>query len=129
MRLSEAVANALVRKRASRRKIAVLDPAPQFLGRAAPDVAADVRLGADLEAEPDEFVGSKAVVFHRAAPVEVHALGAMGSRPNTVAPVIVVGKASIRPAKHRHAKFTKILDNLFSVAIDVRKSRSFGPPT
>jgi hypothetical protein len=47
---------------------------------------------------------------------------------DAVAPVIVVGEAASGPAEYGDAKFAKIVDCGFAVAIDVRDGRIFSDP-
>src|SRR5262249_54451023 len=79
-------------------------------------------------AQSYEFMGAKTIVFNIAAPVDVDALGALPNRSNPIAPVVIVGKTSAWPSQHRNAKFAKVFNSLFAIAIDVRNRRGLADP-
>ena len=94
----------------------------------APHVAADVRLAAQLVAQPHELVGAKAVVLDHAAPVGVdHAL-AVCLRADAVLPVVLVGKAAARPAQVGNVQLLECLDYGLVVAMDVGNGGLFSHP-
>src|SRR5665213_1359813 len=71
---------------------------------------------------------AEAVVLDVAAPVGVHALGALGGRTDAVAPVIIVGEAAAGPAEHGHAKFLEVIDRGAANAVDVGHRRVLADP-
>jgi hypothetical protein len=60
--------------------------------------------------------------------MNVHSLGALLHWPYAVAPVVIVGITSSRPAQHRHTKFFEVLDSLLSVSVDIGNGRFLPDP-
>ena len=63
-----------------------------------------------------------------AAPVDIERSRPLVARPDPVAPVIIVGKATARPAKNRNVKLLKSLKNVFEVSSLVWNSRVWTDP-
>ena len=118
-RLLRAVGAPFVRKRAAARIIAVLDPVAELLGRAAPHVAGQIRLGAETAAEPDELMSAEAVVFDVVSPVYVDRFRTPPLGPDPVAPVIIVGETAARPSQHGQSQLAEVVDGLFAIAVDI----------
>src|ERR1700679_1688747 len=59
---------------------------------------------------------------------EISSTRAVGSRTNSVAPIIAVSKASARKTNHRRLDLLHLVDQLFPNATDVRNLRVFSNP-
>src|SRR5580658_26847 len=101
-RLRRSVGGALIGESAARWVIAIFDPIAKLGGRAAADVAGEIRLSANFFAEADELMKAEAVVLDVFAPVHVHALRTPGA--DAVAPMIIVGEAAAGPAEDGDAE-------------------------
>src|SRR5215813_566168 len=73
-------------------------------------------------------MGAETVVLNVAAPMNVDSLRALRVWSNPVAPVIVISKASSRPAQNGNTEFAKIFNRLFTIAVDVRNGGIFANP-
>ncbi|MNW56105.1 hypothetical protein D3C74_338080 [compost metagenome] len=101
----------------------VFHPFRHFLNRSAAHVAVDVWLTFQHGAQLHEFMGSKMVVLHRAAPVRVNHPFAAFARTDAILPVIFIGKTTARPAQYRHLNFLKRFHNIIADALGVRNRR------
>src|SRR5690606_26718439 len=95
----------------------VLPPLRRLLRRAGADVDGDIGVRADLLQEIHELVRAEGVRFDHAAPIWVQRRGSLFSRPDALAPVILVRKASARPANVRDAQR---LERRYDVITDAR---------
>ena len=126
--LATAVGRALVGEGGrSCRRVAVLDPLLEFLGRASPDVGGEIRLHAAELAEPHELVGAELIRLGLLAPA-TESPGAFRGRSDPVAPVILVGEATARPSDDHRPELLHVLDELESDAVDVGHLRTPADP-
>ncbi len=71
---------------------------------------------------------AETAVLNVTSPMNVHSLGALLQRRDAVAPVVIVGITSARPAQHRHTKLFEVLDSLLPVSINIGNGRFLPDP-
>src|SRR5215467_16339771 len=71
---------------------------------------------------------AKTIVFYITTPMDIDALGALRERSDSITPVVIVGEASSRPSQNRDTQFTKVLNSLFTITVDVGNRRSLADP-
>ena len=106
-------------------KCHIFNPLRHLLYGTASHISVDIGLTSDLTAELKELVGTKAVILDNAAPVGVDHLLAAFLRTDTVLPVILIRKASARPAQNRNLYFFQRLDNIRTHSVHIRNLRMF----
>ena len=101
----------------------ILYPLRHLLYRAASDIAVDVCLTAQLTAQLEKFMCTKAVVLYDSAPVRIdHFLTGL-LRTYAVSPVILVCEASARPAKYRNLHLLECLYYIVPHTVRIRDVR------
>src|SRR5882762_6278072 len=71
---------------------------------------------------------TKTIVLNITTPMDVDPFRSLRVRPDTVTPVVIVGKTTARPAQDRDAQLAKIFNSEFPVAVDVRDRRVLAHP-
>ena len=101
-------------------KCHIFNPLRHLLYGTASHISVDIGLTSDLTAELKKLVGTEAVVLDNAAPVGVNHLLAAFLRTDTVLPVILIRKASARPAQYRNFDIFQCFNNIGTHSIHVR---------
>ena len=132
-RFGVAISSALIGQgRRTGWRIAVFDPLIKLLGGQAAEVGREVGLSADKFAEASEFDCAKRIGFVSLGPAairvgrpllrvdpEVRTTGSFVARTDAIAPIVLIGKTTARPANHAGFDFTKGLNEFFAEAVDV----------
>src|SRR6266568_3295757 len=95
--LRRAVLCALIGESAARRHVTVFDPIPQFVWRAAPDIPSEIWFRTEQAAQSNKFMRAETSIFDVAAPMDIHPLGPLPHRTDTVSPVVIVCETPARP--------------------------------
>ena len=106
----------------------IFHPLGHFFHASATYVSTDVRFTSQHFAQIQEFMRTETVIFHGTPPIVVDHARTFITRPNTVHPVVFIGKASSRPTEHRHFQGFQRLEHVFTIPVDVRYRRIFSHP-
>ena len=106
----------------------VLYPLGHLFDGSTTHIATDIRFAAQQFAEVQELMGAKRVVLDGASPVVVSQGGALFPGTYAVHPVVVVGKASSRPAQYGYLQCFQCVEDVFSISLDIRNRRVFTHP-
>src|SRR6478736_5812513 len=101
----------------------VFKPIGGFGWRTGSHVDRQIRLGAYLLYEVHEFMRAESVWLDDAAPIGIQGGRPLVARPNAIAPVILVGEASARPAHVGHLDSLEGLDHVVANPTRVRNLR------
>ena len=90
----------------------VLKPLASFLRRAGADVDGHIRRTPDLLDEIHELIGAESIRIDNIAPCRIHGGGTLVARSDSLAPVVLVRKATPGPADVGHIKFPQCRDHV-----------------
>ena len=121
--LRMAILRAQIRHRGNTVERHVLNPFRHLLHSSAAQVPVHIGLASQLGAQLHKLMGTEAVVLHDTAPVRVDHLLAVLLRANPVLPVVLIRKASARPAKNRNADLLQRFHHIASHPIYIRNLR------
>ena len=92
----------------------ILYPLRHLLHRSASDISINICLTAKLTAKFKKLMRTEAVVLYDSAPVRVDHFLSVFLRTDAILPMILVCKASARPAQHRNFHFFQRFHNIIS---------------
>ena len=102
----------------------IFQPLCGFLRSAGPDIHGYIGLGADLLREVQELVCAEGIGLDDAAPIWIEGRRALVGRPDSLAPMIFVGKAAAGPANHRYLQLLERGHDVVANSPRVRNGRA-----
>ena len=108
-----------IRHRADAIERHIFHPLRQLLHRAAPHVAADVRLAAQLLAQVQKLVRAEVIILRHPAPMRVHHGGSLARLADAVPPMVLIRETPARPAQHGDLRLLQRLHRVLADAAHV----------
>ena len=98
----------------------IFNPLRHFLNRSASEVSVYICLTTYLTAEFHKLMCSKTVILNNSTPMSINHFLSCLFWSDSVFPMILISKASARPAKHRHFQFLECFNYICTHTVYIR---------